>query len=309
MNKRAELQKYIVSRMDMGRLFSYLFATMSALMESSSSNSSGPASGSTPAPDYRAIRETLVRFIHDACRNAGFERVVVGVSGGVDSAVAVTLAAEALGKENVLGVMMPSASSSPSSAKDAADLLQALGVKGETVSIAPMVEAFLSGRPGTDRVRKGNLMARARMIVLFDISARDRSIVVGTSNRTEILLGYGTLYGDTACGINPIGELYKTRVWGLAAALGVPRAIIDKKPSADLWEGQTDEEELGFSYPEVDRLLVRMVDEDLADPQLIKLGFDPTFIVKVRERIRLNEFKRRPPLIARLSVPDGGRGR
>lgn len=275
-------------------------------METASTDQSEPIL----ALDYPSVRETLLRFIREECRKAGFERVVVGVSGGVDSAVAVTLAAGALGSENVLGVMMPSASSSPSSAKDAADLLRALGVKGETVSIAPMVDAFLAGRPGTDRVRKGNLMARARMIVLFDISARDRSIVVGTSNRTEILLGYGTLYGDTACGINPIGELYKTQVWGLAAALGVPSAIIDKQPSADLWEGQTDEEELGFSYPQVDRLLVRMIDERRDDEELLRLGFERQFIAKVRERIRLNEFKRRPPLIATLSVPtDAAAGR
>lgn len=271
-------------------------------METSSARQSEPLL----ALDYPGVRETLVRFIREECRKAGFGRVVVGVSGGVDSAVAVTLAAAALGSGNVLGVMMPSASSSPSSANDAAELLSALGVKGETVNIAPMVDAFLAGRPATDRVRKGNLMARARMIVLFDISARDRSIVVGTSNRTEILLGYGTLFGDTACGLNPIGELYKTQVWGLAASLGVPRAIIDKKPSADLWEGQTDEEELGFSYAQVDRLLVRMVDEGRDDGELARLGFDPDFVAKVRERIRANEFKRRPPLIASIPRPDGG---
>ncbi len=265
---------------------------------------SADPSGTNLALDYPGVRETLVRFLREESRRAGFERIVVGVSGGVDSAVAVTLAAAALGSGNVLGVMMPSASSSPSSQKDAADLLRGLGVRSETVSIAPMVEAFLAGRPATDRIRKGNLMARARMIVLYDISARDRSIVVGTSNRTEILLGYGTLFGDTACGLNPVGELYKTQVWGLAAALGVPRAIIDKQPSADLWEGQTDEEELGFSYARVDRLLVRMVDEGRGDEDLARLGFDPQFVAKVRERIRSNEFKRRPPLIASVSRPD-----
>ncbi len=275
---------------------------MSTPMQNSSDSRSEP----TLAPDYSGVRDALLQFLRDECRRAGFERVVVGVSGGVDSAVAVTLAARALGSENVLGVMMPSASSNPASAKDAAELLAALGVRGETVSIAPMVDAFLAGRPGTDRVRKGNLMARARMIVLFDISARDRSIVVGTSNRTEILLGYGTLFGDTACGLNPIGELYKTQVWGLAAALGVPRAIIDKKPSADLWEGQTDEEELGFSYAQVDRLLVQMVDEGRDDDELVRLGFDRQFVAKVRERIRLNEFKRRIPLIARVPAATAG---
>jgi NAD+ synthase len=247
------------------------------------------------------VRRLLVDFVRDESRNAGFERAVVGVSGGVDSAVAVTIAAEALGKENVLGVMMPSASSSPASSADAADLLRRLGVRAETADVSPMVDAFLARDPAMDRLRKGNLMARARMIVLYDISARDRAIVVGTSNKTEILLGYGTLHGDTACGINPIGDLYKTQVWDLAAALGVPRAIVEKKPTADLWEGQTDEEELGFSYKLVDRLLFAMVDEQRGGEDLIALGFEKHFIVKVRERIRANQFKRRPPLIAKLS--------
>ncbi len=222
-----------------------------------------PESGLTLNNDH--VRQLLVQFVRDESRNAGFERAVVGVSGGVDSAVAVTIAAEAIGKENVLGVMMPYSSSSPASAKDAAHFLGNLSVKSETVDISPMVGAFLARDPKMDRVRKGNLMARARMIVLFDISARDRAIVVGTSNKTEILLGYGTLYGDTACGINPIGDMYKTQVWDLAAALGVPKVIVDKKPTADLWEGQTDEEELGFSYKLVDRLLFRMVDEQRSE--------------------------------------------
>lgn len=248
------------------------------------------------------VRELLTGFLRDESRNAGFERAVVGVSGGVDSAVAVTLAAEALGKDNVLGLLLPSSSSSPSSGRDAAALLAGLGVRSETVEITPMVEAFLRSVPDADRLRKGNLMARSRMIVLFDRSARDRAIVVGTSNKTEILLGYGTLYGDTACGINPLGDLYKTQIWDLARALGVPRAIIDKKPSADLWEGQSDEEELGFSYTLVDRLLFRMVDERRTDDELATLGFEEHFVTKVRERIRVNQFKRRPPLIAKVSA-------
>ena len=139
------------------------------------------------------------------------------------------------------------------------------------------------------------------MIVLYDISARDGAMVVGTSNKTEILLGYGTLHGDTACGINPIGDLYKTQVWELAAALGVPGAIVEKKPTADLWEGQTDEEELGFSYKLVDRLLFRLVDEQRGEEEIVGMGFEKHFITKVKERIRLNQFKRRPPLIAKIS--------
>ncbi len=261
-----------------------------------------PKSGLSLNNDH--IRQLLVRFVREESRNAGFERAVVGVSGGVDSAVAVTLAAEALGKENVLGVMLPYSSSSPASAADATGLLAQLGVRSETVDISPMVDAFIARDPGMDRLRKGNLMARARMIVLYDYSARDRAIVVGTSNKTEILLGYGTLFGDTACGINPIGDLYKTQVWELAAALGVPGAIVEKKPTADLWAGQTDEEELGFSYKLVDRLLFRMIDEQRNEEDLIALEFDKHFITKVRERIRVNQFKRRPPLIAKISNPN-----
>ena len=261
--------------------------------------SSSPESGFTL--NYDHVRTLLVKFVRDESRNAGFERAVVGVSGGVDSAVAVTIAAGALGPENVLGVMMPYSSSSPASAKDAAQVLAHLGVKSETVDISPMVDAFLARDQKMDRVRRGNLMARARMIVLYDLSARDRAIVVGTSNKTEILLGYGTLHGDTACGINPIGDLYKTQVWELAAALGVPRAIVEKKPTADLWEGQTDEDELGFSYKLVDRLLFRMIDEQRNEADLAASGFEKHFIAKVREKIRLNQFKRRPPLVAKIS--------
>jgi NAD+ synthase len=260
-----------------------------------------PAPGQGISLDSDLVRRILVDFIRDESRNAGFGRAVVGVSGGVDSAVSVTLAAEALGKENVLGVLMPYSGSSPESASDAAGLLARIGVKSETVDISPMVDAFIARDSGMDRLRKGNLMARARMIVLYDISARDRSIVVGTSNKTEILLGYGTLYGDTACGINPIGDLYKTQVWDLAAAIGVPGAIVGKKPTADLWAGQTDEDELGFSYNLADRLLFRMEDERLDEEKLVSMGFEKLFIEKVRERIRANQFKRRPPLIARVS--------
>ncbi len=264
-------------------------------METSSTEESGLSL------NYDHVRELLVRFVRDESRNAGFERAVVGVSGGVDSAVAVTIAAEALGKENVLGVLMPYSSSSPASSADATHLLQHLGVKSETVEISPMVDAFLARDPGMERLRKGNLMARARMIVLYDISARDSAMVVGTSNKTEILLGYGTLHGDTACGINPIGDLYKTQVWELATALGVPGAIVEKKPTADLWEGQTDEDELGFSYRLVDRLLFRLIDEQRGDEEIVAMGFEKHFITKVKERIRLNQFKRRPPLIAKIS--------
>jgi len=252
--------------------------------------------------DNELVRSLLVRFIRDESRTAGFRRAVVGVSGGVDSALVVVLAAEALGKENVLGVLMPYSSSSPTSAADATALLEKVGVKSEMMEISPLVDAYLTRTNSMDRVRKGNLMARTRMITLFDVSARDGAIVIGTSNKTEILLGYGTLYGDTACGINPIGDLYKTQVWELAAHLGVPKSILEKKPTADLWEGQTDEEELGFSYKVADSLLCQMVDEGCSDDELARLGFKSALIEKVKGRMRRSEFKRRPPLIAKITT-------
>jgi NAD+ synthase len=252
--------------------------------------------------NHEQVRGRLVGFIREETRNAGLSRAVVGVSGGVDSALSVTLAAEALGKENVLGVLMPYTSSSPASAADAAELLGKIGVKSETVDISPVVDAFLARDPSMNRVRKGNLMARARMITLFDISARDGAIVIGTSNKTEILLGYGTLYGDTACGINPIGDLYKTQVWDLAAHLGVSKAILEKKPTADLWEGQTDEEELGFSYALADRILHHLVDEGRTDDELAGLGFDRSLVGRVKARMAGSEFKRRPALIAKIAA-------
>ncbi|MBI5217261.1 MAG: NAD+ synthase [Ignavibacteriae bacterium] len=251
--------------------------------------------------DTSLVRKLLVDFIKDEIHNAGFTKGVVGLSGGVDSAVVMTLATEALGKENVRAVLMPYRTSSKASVDDAQTLVHQLAIPSEIVEITPMVEAYLQKYPESDNVRKGNLMARQRMIVLYDISARENALVIGTSNKTETLLGYGTLFGDTACAINPIGDLYKTQIWQLAKAIGVPQQIIDKKPSADLWEGQTDEGELGFSYKQVDELLYHLVDERRSDEELLELGFEKYFIEKVKRLIQRNEFKRRPPVVAKIS--------
>jgi NAD+ synthase len=247
------------------------------------------------------VRATLVSFLREEFRNASFARAVLGLSGGVDSAVVATLAAEALGKEHLLTVMMPYRTSSPASRADAELVARWLGVRSELVDISPMVDAFAAASPGIDQLRKGNVMARCRMIVLYDLSAREKALVLGTGNRTETLLGYGTLYGDTACALNPLGNLYKTQVWQLARALGLPEEIVAKKPSADLWEGQTDEGEMGLAYLEVDRLLHAMVDEGLPVQELVAMGFTAEYIARVQGMIRRNEFKRRMPPVASIA--------
>lgn len=247
------------------------------------------------------VKELLVQFVHDETQNAGFSKGVIGVSGGVDSAVCAYLTARALGKENTFGIIMPHRMSSPDSVQDAEQVVKELGIRSEIVDISQTVDAYCDKHAITDKVRRGNVMARMRMIVLYDISAREHALVVGTSNKTELMVGYGTIYGDTACALNPIGDLYKTQVWQLAEALGVPKNIIEKKPTADLWEGQTDEDELGFSYRQLDELLYLMIDERRTDEELETLGFSSEFIQKVRMMVRKNQFKRRPPIIAKVS--------
>jgi NAD+ synthase len=196
---------------------------------------------------------------------------------------------------------MPYKTSDPKSRADAETVAQMLGIRTELVDISRMVDPMLQQAMISDKIRAGNVMARQRMIVLYDFSSRDKALVIGTSNKSELLLGYGTIFGDTASAINPLGDLYKTQVWQLAEALGVPRSIIEKKPSADLWIGQTDEGELGFSYEQVDRLLYLMVDERRSDVELHKMGFDASFIERVKKMVMTSQFKRRPPLIAKIS--------
>lgn len=249
----------------------------------------------------RIVQKLLTDFIRDEIRNAGFENGIVGISGGVDSSLAAYLAAAALGKEHLLGVMMPYRSSSPDSLTDARLVAQELGIRTESVDISGIVDGYRTDGKEMGQVRKGNIMARARMIVLYDLSARERALVIGTSNKTEIMLGYGTQFGDTACAINPIGDLYKTQVWQLASAVGVPKKIVEKKPTADLWAGQTDEQELGFSYKLVDQLLFAMIDERRRDEELIEQGFEANFVKKVKLLVQRNQFKRRPPVIAKVS--------
>lgn len=247
------------------------------------------------------VRSLLVEFIRDQTQNAGFSKAVVGLSGGVDSALSAFLATEALGKENTLAVLMPYKTSSKKSIEDAQVVVERLDIRSETVDISPMVDAYCDQWKITDQVRRGNIMARARMIVLYDISAREKALVIGTSNKTEILLGYGTIFGDIASAINPLGDLYKTQIWQLAGAMEVPEQIVKKPPTADLWEDQTDEGEMGFTYADVDRLLYAMIDERRKEEELIDMGFNKALVEKVRSMIQKNQFKRRPPVIAKIS--------
>jgi NAD+ synthase len=247
------------------------------------------------------IRDLLVRFVGDETNGAGFTKGIIGLSGGVDSALSAAICADALGKENTIGVILPYRTSNPGSVDDAELVATSLGIRAETVDISPMVDDYCDRHNVTDNVRRGNVMARMRMIVLYDISAREKALVIGTSNKSEILLGYGTLFGDLASAINPLGDLYKTQIWHLAKFMGLPEVVISKPPSADLWDGQTDENELGFSYDRADALLVAMVDQRRSDDELAALGFPPEFIASVRRRLRVNQFKRRPPLIAKIS--------
>ena len=246
-------------------------------------------------------RQILTWFIKSETERVGFSRVVIGLSGGIDSALSCALAVEALGPENVLAVRMPYRSSTSDSLEHAELMIDKFKVQSETIEITDMVEPLFEKDPNITKIRMGNIMARTRMIVLYDQSEAFKGLVLGTSNKTEILLGYSTLWGDMASAINPIGDLYKTQVRQLSRALNIPAPIVDKAPSADLWDGQTDEGELGFTYEQVDRLLYLLVDQRFSPQECIAEGFDEEFVHAVIARIRRNQFKRMMPPIAKLS--------
>jgi NAD+ synthase len=247
------------------------------------------------------LREILTAFIRNEVQKTGLTKVVVGLSGGVDSALSALLAVEALGSSNVLAVLMPYKSSHPDSQAHAEMMVRMTAIASLFVDITPQIDAYFDRFSDADARRRGNKMARERMTILYDHSARWNGLVLGTSNKTELLLGYGTLHGDTASAINPLGDLYKTQVWALAEAMGVPEVIVGKEPSADLWAGQTDEGELGFTYREVDQLLYLMVDQRYTKPELIAAGFAERFVDDVAQRIMFSQFKRRLPVIAKVS--------
>jgi len=251
--------------------------------------------------DPNLVRKILTEFIRSEITRVGYSRAVINLSGGIDSAVSFVLSVEALEPQNVLAIRLPYKTSSADSLEHAQMLIDQFGCPSVTIPITEMADPLISREPGMSEIRKGNIMARARMIVAYDQSEAFKGLVVGTGNKTEILLGYTTLYGDSACAFNPIGDLYKTQVRQLAQALGIPEQIVAKPPSADLWTGQTDEGELGFTYAEVDKLLYLLVDQRYRPEECVEAGFDEKFVHQVFERVRRSQFKRVLPPIAKLS--------
>jgi NAD+ synthase len=256
--------------------------------------------------DTDVARRVIGQFIRGQLRQAGFERAVLGLSGGIDSALVAYLTAEAIGADKVLCVLMPYRTSSPASRADAEEVVRRLGTASEVVDISPMVDAFFAGEPDAAPVRRGNFMARQRMSILYDRSVTWGGLVVGTGNKTESLIGYTTLFGDSACAFNPIGDLYKSQVRQISAAMGVPEQVITKAPSADLWPGQTDEAEADFSYPVLDRLLFWRIDKRRSLEEMERLGFDRALVERVDRMVATSEFKRQVPPIAKLGPRTAG---
>lgn len=252
--------------------------------------------------DPEKTAQKIEDFIKQKFGEAGFNRAIIGLSGGIDSSTVAYIAKRALGAENVFGINMPYRTSSPQSAIDAKTVADNLGINFMTIEITDMVDAYFRMFPSADQLRRGNMMSRQRMTVLYDQSSLQRGLVLGCGNKTEILLGYCTLYGDTACAMIPLGDLYKTQVRILAKFLGVPETIIQKTPTADLWPGQSDESELGFTYAEVDRLLYLMIEKKYDYEELKKQGFEESFICKVSEKIKKAQYKRCLPPIPRINL-------
>jgi NAD+ synthase len=246
-------------------------------------------------------RMILTGFVKSEISRMGFSSAIINLSGGLDSALSCALVVEALGHENVMALRLPYRTSSPNSLEHAQLMIEKFQVHSETIDITGMVDPLIAHDPEMSDKRKGNIMARARMIVLYDRSEVFRALPIGTSNKTEILLGYTTMWGDMAAALNPIGDLYKTQVRQLARALEIPEAIIEKPPSADLWAGQTDEGELGFTYEQVDKLLFLLVDHRYSKQECVDEGFDEPFVSSVLTRVRRNQFKRMMPPIAKVS--------
>ncbi len=243
----------------------------------------------------------ITSFIREKVLKAGFGRIVMGLSGGLDSTVVAHLAVKALGREGVVGIVLPYRTVRPETINDAEGVGRDLGIKYTTIDITPMVEAYLPSDVKELYLRKGNFMARMRMAVLYDQSVIYRALVLGTSNKTELLLGYGTIYGDLGVSLQPLGDLYKTQVYELAQYLGVKQNILKKVPTADLYPGQTDEGDLGATYAEMDKILFHLVELKESLTKLKQSGFNMELVQRLKKRILQNRFKSCLPPIAKLS--------
>ncbi len=250
--------------------------------------------------NLKEVHSELVEFLRESFKKAGFSKAVLGLSGGIDSALVAYLLRDALGKENVLAIMMPYKSSNPDSLNHAKLVIEDLGINSKTIEITDMIDAYFKNEKEATSLRMGNKMARERMSILFDYSSKENALVVGTSNKTEIYLGYSTQFGDSACALNPIGDLYKTNIWDLSRYLKIPNELIEKKPSADLWEGQTDEQEMGLTYKEADQVLYRMLEENKKVAEVLAEGFNKDLVDNIVRRMNRSEYKRRMPLIAKI---------
>jgi NAD+ synthase len=247
------------------------------------------------------VETILAKFIKDELAKFHYRKGILGISGGLDSSVCACLAVKALGAKNVFGLIMPYGQTFAPDVQDAEMLVKTLKIPSVTIDISPMVDAYFQKHPTPKKLLKGNKMARERMSILYDFSEREKALILGTSNKTELLLGYGTIHGDMACAINPLGDLYKTQIRQLAVHLGVPGRILKKTPTAGLWAGQTDEKELGLSYEEIDRILFLMVDKRLNPEKVIQSGFTREKVSKIVKLIKSSEFKRKLPPIPKIS--------
>ena len=250
--------------------------------------------------NLKDVHNELVKFLRENFKKAGFSKAVLGLSGGIDSALVAYLLRDALGKENVLAIMMPYKSSNPDSLNHAKLVVEDLKINSKSIEITDMIDAYFKNEKEATSLRMGNKMARERMSILFDYSSKENVLVVGTSNKTEIYLGYSTQFGDSACALNPIGDLYKTNIWDLSRYLKIPNELIEKKPSADLWEGQTDEQEMGLTYKEADQVLYRMLEENKTVKEILAEGFSKDLVDNILKRMNRSEYKRRMPLIAKI---------
>jgi NAD+ synthase len=247
------------------------------------------------------VEKILTKFIRDELSKSNYTKGILGLSGGLDSTVCAVLASRALKPKNVMVLILPYGKTFSTDVSDANDVVKLLGIRSKTIDISPMVDAYYKKHPTDNRILIGNKMARERMSILYDYSAREKALILGTSNKTELLLGYGTIHGDMACAFNPLGDLYKTQIRQLADHLNVPKKIRKKAPTAGLWAGQTDEGELGMTYDEVDKLLFQLVDGRKTKEDVLAMGFPKKIVEKVLKLIKESEFKRNLPPIAKLS--------